>query len=223
MDKKDDKIVLFIKFGSEENIKSLYEKGLVYLNTIEYFQNLEDKGVRGDKYEATTNIKNYDKPENYKLIITDTKTGEDINIKPSKLQMRHFEVSPKGNLYSLYCLKQSDFSNTNEIVIDSRVKSFGTHAVFIRGTKKFLNKLCKEVEKLKMGYKSKPVEYYDKDKINGPINLFQKIKEYEYQSEYRFVVQNSGKKPLKINIGSLEEYSEMLNIDTMDDLKIIVK
>ena len=196
---------------------------LVYLNTIEYFQNLEDEGVRGDKYEATVNIKNYSKPEDYKLIITDTKTGEDFTVKPSKLQLRHFDQSPNGNLYSLYCIRKSEFANTNEIIIDSRVKSFGTHALFIRGTKKFLDKICQEVDKLGMGYRAKPVEYYDKDKINGPINLFQKIKEYEYQREYRIVVQNNLKKPLKIKIGSLKEYAEIIPTNTSEDLKIIVK
>jgi len=201
-EKLKDAIVLFIKFGSEENIKSLYENGLIYLNTIDYFQKLEDNDVRGDKFEGTVNIKNFKKTDELKLEITDTTTGEKMNLKPSKLQLRHYDSNPKGNLYSLYCIKQSDFLNTDELIIDSKVKEFGTHALFIRHTKIFIDKLTAEITKLNMFYKAKPIEYYDHENINSEINLFQKIQEYKYQSEYRIVVQNNKQEPLKILIGS---------------------
>lgn len=220
-EKSKDAIVLFIKFGSEENIKSLYEKGLIYLNTIDYFQNLEDNGVRGDKFEGTVNIKNFKHTDEFKLEITDTITGEKMNFKPGKLQLRHYDSNPKGNLYSLYCIKQSDFLNTDEFIIDSKVKEFGTHALFIRNTKIFIDKLTAEITKLNMPYKAKPIEYYDPENINGEINLFQKIQQYKYQSEYRVVVQNNKQEPLKILIGSLKEHSEMFAMNSLNDLKII--
>tara|TARA_R110002124_G_scaffold280858_1_gene454581 strand:- start:236 stop:724 length:489 start_codon:yes stop_codon:yes gene_type:complete len=156
-----------------------------------------------------------------RLEITDTKTGDKMDIKPSKLQLRHYDPYPKGNLYSLYCIKRSDFLNTDEFTIDSRVKAFGSHALFIRGTKKFIDKLTSEIEKLNMSYKAKPVEYYDNEKTNEQINLFQKIQEYKYQNEYRVIVQNNSQEPIKISIGSLKDYSEMFALDSLDDLKIV--
>lgn len=221
MNEFEDTFVLFIKFGSEKNIKSLYENGLVYLNTFEYFQNIEDNGVRGDKFEGTINIKNYKNIEKLKLEITDTKTGDKMDIKPSKLQLRHFDPYPKGNLYSLYCIKQSDFLNTDEFTIDSKVKAFGSHALFIKSTKKFIDKLTAEIKKLNMPYMAKQVEYYDDENTNGQISLFEKVQGYKYQSEYRVVVQNNNQKPLKISIGSLKEYSEMFALNSLDDLKIV--
>lgn len=221
MNEFEDPIVLFIKFGSEENIKSLYENGIVYLNTIEYFQNLEDKGVRGDKFEGTVNIKNFESTEKLRLEITDTKTGDKMDVQPSKLQLRHYDAYPKGNLYSLYCIKQSDFLDTNEFTIDSKVRAFGSHALFIRGTKNFIDKLTSEIQKLNMSYKAKPVEYYDNENTNGPINLFQKVQEYKYQNEYRIIVQNNKQEPIKVSIGSLKKYSEMFALDALEDLKIV--
>lgn len=221
MEKKSkDAIVLFIKFGSEENIKSLYENGLIQLNTIDYFQNLEDNGVRGDKFEGTVHIKNFKNTDELKLKITDTITGEKMNFKPNKLQLRHYDSSPKGNLYSLYSIKQSDFLNTDELIIDSKVKEFGTHALFIRNTKIFIDKFTAEITKLNMSYIAKPIEYYNHENINGEISLFQKIQEYKYQSEYRVVVQNNKQEPLKILIGSLKNHSEMFAINSLEDLKI---
>lgn len=72
MSDANDKIILFLKFGSEENIKALYEMRLIYPNTIEYFQNLIDSGVRGDKFEGTIDIKNFKDNHKLKLEITDT-------------------------------------------------------------------------------------------------------------------------------------------------------
>lgn len=103
---------------------------------------------------------------------------------------------------------------TNEFNIDTRVKSFGSHVLFIRETAKFINEICQEIEKLNMSYKTKPVEYYDKENIDEPINLFQKTLEYNYQREYRIIVKNNKQGTLKISIGSLKEYSEIFAVDS---------
>ena len=47
-------IKAFIKFGSEKNILDLYTNGTVFLNTIQYFRNIEDGELRGDKYEGVS-------------------------------------------------------------------------------------------------------------------------------------------------------------------------
>tara|TARA_R110002124_G_scaffold280858_1_gene454582 strand:- start:721 stop:915 length:195 start_codon:yes stop_codon:yes gene_type:complete len=57
MNALEDPIVLFIKFGSEENIKSLYENGIVYLNTIEYFQNLRTKELEEINMKVHSTLK----------------------------------------------------------------------------------------------------------------------------------------------------------------------
>jgi hypothetical protein len=40
-------ILAFLKFGVKEHILDLYENGTVYMNTIQYFKELEDKELRG--------------------------------------------------------------------------------------------------------------------------------------------------------------------------------
>ena len=46
---------LLIKLGSEGNMKNLYEKGELYLQTFEYFKNLEKTNDgRGDPDEYLT-------------------------------------------------------------------------------------------------------------------------------------------------------------------------
>ncbi len=50
---------LFVKFGQKIHIEELQNKGLLYLNTVDYFKNLEtEQGVRGDFLEGASELKN---------------------------------------------------------------------------------------------------------------------------------------------------------------------
>lgn len=85
----EEQSFIFFKFGSEEHITDLFENGTIYFNTIDYFQKLEEQGLRGDKYEGTTKITNH-KSDKLKLTITIPETREEIPIKLSKFHLREF-------------------------------------------------------------------------------------------------------------------------------------
>lgn len=140
---------IFFKFGNEENITDLFENGTIYFNTIDYFQRLEEKGLRGDHYEGTTKITNY-KSDKLKLTVTIPETGEEIPIKLSKFHLREFLKDIKGNLYSLYCLRHQDVFENDNFKIDPRVKEFGTHFIIIQKPEKFINLICNELDKINL-------------------------------------------------------------------------
>ena len=211
---------IFFKFGSEENITDLFENGTIYFNTISYFQNLEEQGLRGDKYEGTTKITNQ-KSDKLKLTITIPETRNEIPIKLSKFQLREFQKDIKGNLYSLYCLGYQDVIENDNFKIDPRVKEFGTHFIIIQKPVKFINLICNELDKNKYDYQLKQVEYYENEKINGEISLFYKTKEFEYQKEFRIVLFNNENTSKKIQIGSLKDYAEVFKVDVLDSMKIV--
>ena len=211
---------IFFKFGSEENITDLYENGTIYFNTIDYFQNLEEQGLRGDKYEGTTKITNQ-QSDKLKLTITIPDTRAEIPIKLSKFHLREFLKDIKGNLYSLYCLAHQDVLEIDNFKIDPRVKEFGTHFIIIQKPEKFIKSICKELDNNKFDYQLKQVEYYEKEKTNGEITLFHKTTEFEYQKEFRIVLFNDKSKPLKIQIGSLKDYALVFSVDVIDTMKIV--
>lgn len=211
---------IFFKFGSEKHITDLFENGTIYFNTIDYFQNLEEQGLRGDKYEGTTKITNH-KSDKLKLTVTIPETGEEIPIKLSKFHLREFQKDIKGNLYSLYCLRHQDVFENDNFKIDPRVKEFGTHFIIIQKPEKLINLICNELDKNKFDYQLKQVEYYEKEKINAEISLFHKTTEFEYQKEFRIVLFNKENKPKKIQIGSLKEYAEVFKVDVIDTMKIV--
>ncbi|OAD92726.1 hypothetical protein A7A78_02110 [Aequorivita soesokkakensis] len=216
----EDQPLFFLKFGSEKNMTDFIENGTVYFNTIDYFQRLEEQGLRGDKYEGTTKITNYHEYEYLKVTITIPETGKQIPINPTKFHLREFLSDIKGNLYSIYCIRPKDIIGVEDFKVDKRVREFGTHFVLIKDVGKFINKVCDELEKIKMDFSTRQVEYYEKDKINGDITLFHKMKEFEYQNEFRIVLYNEKMEPKVIKIGSLKDYAEIFPVDALDTLEV---
>jgi hypothetical protein len=216
----EDQPLFFFKFGSKENMTDLLENGTIYFNTIDYFQRLEGQGLRGDKYEGTIKITNFHEYEKLKVTITIPETGKRIPINPKKFHLREFLKDIKGNLFSMYCLRPKDIIGIVDFKIDQRVKEFGTHFVLIKDVGRFIDEVCNKLENTKMEYQTKQVEYYEKDKINSDISLFDKMKEFEYQKEFRIVLYNNEMAPKIIRIGSLKEYAAIFPVDALDTLEV---
>ncbi|TFF35376.1 hypothetical protein [Mucilaginibacter psychrotolerans] len=207
-------IGMFLKFGSEENIRDLYENGTIYLNTIQYFRRVEDNQLRGDSYEGISRIKNYP-PGTFEIPSLKFK-GNYLNI---HLRESHEEVL--GNIFSLYCISSFTINNPLTFEMDSRVLGFGSHCLMIKDNLAFLRKIEHGLKGIGLEFSHGFVKYYDKNKINGRINLFQKPLEFSYQKEFRFYVQSDIFEPLMIKIGSLESISEVVSTSDILSLKLV--
>ena len=203
----------FFKFGSKKNILDLYENGTIYFNSIDYFQRLEEQGLRGDNYEGTTNITNLHENDKYKLKIIIPETDEEKSINLSKFHQREFLQEIKGNLYSLYSLREKDIIGIDNFKVDKKTKEFGSHFIIIKNTSKFIELICTELKKNRLEYCAKHVEYYEKERINGDISLFHKSMEFEYQKEFRIILYNREIEPKIIQIGSLKDYADVFHVD----------
>lgn len=42
----------FLKFGKKEHIEAFRNKGQIYMNTLDYFRNLPEEGLIGDRFEG---------------------------------------------------------------------------------------------------------------------------------------------------------------------------
>jgi len=85
-------------------------------------------------------------------------------------------------------------------------------------------------EKIKTELKNKGYEfthgfvnYYDKDTISKKLTLFDKPTEFEHQKEFRFYVHNDKIEPIKIQIGSLKDYAEIIQTKDLTELKLELK
>lgn len=196
------KIKVFLKFGQEKRILDLYENGTVYLNTLEYFRNIEDGLLRGDKYEGVSRITNL--PPG-KITISELNVTVDyINI-----HLKEAYEKVLGNLYCVYCVSSHGWANPLDFKIDDRNAGFGEYCLMIKQPGVFIQKIEDAINHFDYKVHTGFVDYYDKDNINDTISLFQKPLEFEYQKEFRFFIENEKIEPIKLNIGSMKDYSEI--------------
>jgi hypothetical protein len=206
-------IIALLKFGNQKNILDLYNNGTIYINTIEHFRKIEDEELRGDKYEGVSRIIN-SLPGTFKL------DGNDTVFNFNKIHIRESYSEIVGNIYSLYALSSKGFQNPLELKFDKKNTRFGTHCLMIKNLPYFLEKIELELNKNNYNFQHGFIDYYDKYDVNRNINLFEKPLEFEYQKEFRFYIENYDMKPIKIQIGSLKKYAEIINIEDLIYLKL---
>jgi hypothetical protein len=207
-------IKMFLKFGQEEHINDLYHNGAIFMNPIQYFRQLEDGELRGDKYEGICKIKNYP-PGQFEI--------SSLNFKGNylALQIRESYDTILGNIFSLYCVSSYGWKNPNDFKIDEKIKNFGSHCLVIKDNVKFLSLIEEKLTELKVKYHHNFMKYYDKDKVDRKITLFEKPLEFEYQKEFRFYVERKSDKPFSFSIGSLKEIADIYSSkDIVDTLEL---
>ena len=207
-------IKMFLKFGSLENITDLYKEGTIYMNTVEYFRCLEKDKQRGDGYEGASEVIN-SLPGTFKI------KESDQEFKYEKVHIKSQYETILGNLYCLYCISDHGFPNLLDFKMDKRNMDFGSHCLVIKDNAYFFKRIQEELKNQNWEYKHGFVEYYNKNEVSKKLTIFDKPDEFEYQKEFRFYVKNNKLNPIKIQIGSLEKYSEILKIE--DIMKIETK
>ncbi|WP_147266189.1 hypothetical protein [Polaribacter sp. WD7] len=210
-------IKMFLKLGSLENITDLYENGTIYINTIEYFKKIEDNDLRGDNYEGASEIIN-SLPGTFRI------PGIDRDFKYEKVHLKKSFDQVLGNIYSLYCISSKGFPNPLDFRIDEKNLRFGTHCLLIKNSQYFFDKIQSELKNKGFDFRHGFVNYYDKDNVtNKELTLFDKPMEFEYQKEFRFYVHNNKLEPIKIRIGSLKDYAEIIQTKDLTELTIELK
>ncbi|MBV4357813.1 hypothetical protein [Pinibacter aurantiacus] len=207
-------IKMFLKFGQEKHIRDLYQNGTIFMNSIEYFRKLEDDGLRGDSYEGIKRIKNY--PAGQFEI-------QSLNFKGNylSLQVREAYETVVGNIFSLYCISSHGWANPNDFKIDEKIKKFGSHCLLIKDNPQFLFLIEEKLKELKVKFNHNFVNYYDKDKVDREITLFEKPLEFEYQKEFRLYVEQKLAQPFIFKIGNLADVAEIYNSkDIVDSLRL---
>lgn len=206
-------IKMFLKVGQEEHIKDFYYNGTIYMNPIQFFRKFEDGELRGDKYEGISKIKNYP-PGQFEI--------PPIGFKGNYLglQLRESYETVLGNIFSLYCISSHGWEKPQDFKIDEKIKRFGSHCIVVKDNVKFLSLIENKLKDLNVKYRHDFVEYYDKDKVDRTITLFEKPLEFEYQKEYRFYIERLSDQVFSFSIGSLTDIATMYpSGDIVDHLR----
>lgn len=193
---------MFLKFGQESHIKDMYENGTIYMNSIQFFRTIEDCELRGDMYEGISNIKNLPSGQ-----IEIPEFGFKGNY--LALQLRQSYKTVTGNIFSLYCVSSHGWTNPEDFKIDTKIEGFGSHCLVILNNREFLSRIETALNLKGVEYTHNFIEYYDKDKVDRDITLFEKPLEFEYQKEFRFYVKRMSTTPFMFQIGSLKNIAEI--------------
>jgi hypothetical protein len=208
---KPTSIAYLIKIGKKYHIDSLRNKGLVYLNTIKHFKEVEGNDERRDEHEGADRIAqvNYLKikgedGKEYEFFKDSGKMGL------TSAQFRSFNQELKGNLYCMIGI-----SPEAELVderLDERNKELGDTILLIREPIVFLERLSNEIQRMGLKHYMGFVAYYNEKVYQGNLNQFNKTDKYKHQNEFRVFIEYEKDEPLVLNIGSLREISEIYPI-----------
>ncbi|SFN27829.1 hypothetical protein SAMN05421741_10381 [Paenimyroides ummariense] len=206
---RDNQVHFLFKRGKKEHIEALFEKGEVYINSIDSIRTWDDNKERSDEDDGI-NFRKY--IGNAKIIMCEIgkdAENESIELNAINTTIKQDNIT-KGNIYCLTGIYSDDLQGErNEIKYETQ--SFGETIILIRKPQIFLNRVFSELEKLGYkNYKSGRVSYYKND-YSGEINFFKKHEKFKSQNEFRIFISNDKNIPLKVTIGSLKDIACLVN------------
>jgi hypothetical protein len=184
------------KFGDKPHMEQLLEEGLLFMQTLKHFSEMEDGGLRGDRDEGLVAAWQSD-------VITVTFAGIDLSKESGlvgRVRMRS-EDSDRTNVFCMYRY------NLESAWVDPRNYKFGGACAIIKDTSAFYERVHaafrsdRHFRTLQAG----PVEYVDTNVHHGEITPFIKPAAYSYQHEYRIAVSPGLGAPYALKIGSLTD------------------
>lgn len=203
--KKDKPTQLFalLKFGKKEHIEALRENGTLYLKTIEELR--QDDNHRNDSYEGAHFVRGFFGGGTLEGKIPG---GESFKVNFLGGSYKESYEVILGNICCFYAVSSNCFVDKTYIPVDEKMKEFGDYCILITDVNKFFNLIHDKIKELKKNCYHGFVEYYDEQKYEGKITLFQKRIQYKYQREYRiYIPSNRSNEAMKIDLGSLKDIS----------------
>ena len=204
-----------IKFKSKELIESL-RNGHMYFSPLSVFREYEDaSGMRviGDEREGMMPVQH--------AIFEDVRTHELSPVDNALIKTRNSD----DYVFCFFGMKENTthFSFSEEQ--KKKIKEFGDTALVILDYDAFEDRVKKAANDAGFVVHSGRVDYYDDEAdnanmlirtMNGMWTLaFEKPKDYEYQQEFRFLLERKGRPENHwvLELGSLEDISIMMSTE----------
>lgn len=195
-----------VKFGKQINILDLQNEGLLYLNNLTYFWDIEDEELRGDPFDSVEEVRRGPRVE---IPLPD---GKRFSME-GEWVIRSYPTNPeKINIFCMYALRP--FSGT--FPINEKIFRFGEFALVIIDKPEFFKRIESTLKLQKIRGEAGLVEYVVND-YTGQLGPFRKLKRFEYQSEWRLVCYDGPGGPRKIRIGSIKDISIIIRSNQINE------
>ncbi|WP_067522799.1 hypothetical protein [Endozoicomonas ascidiicola] len=229
MQNLESHVAFLVKFTSSEYVSSFVDDGLLFMNSIEYFRNIEneDSVLRGDANEGLA--ARYS-GENIVLKIG----GEEINALTGNLSIR-FNHDQETNIFCMSAITAKDVADAGgELKLSNDFKKFGDKAIMIHGVDipEFLERIMNHIKSNDdisshpdHKFIAKKVDYIPYQSHQGKIGVYKKFDEYAWQYEWRLAIKQqvtdgtySGFK-----IGPINDLCQVVDTDSIINETIGIK
>ena len=199
-----------VKFGNQEHLQQFQDEGLLYLNNLPYFWNIEDEELRGDPFDSVREIRRGPK------VVIPLQNGKKVTMEGEWIMRMHPPEPEKINIFCMYALRPF----ARAFPVDERNFRFGSFALVMINRPEFMHRVESALKSQKIRFKADLVDYIDNSHI-GRVGPFKKLKKFAYQPEWRLVCYDGPGGPRKIRIGSIRDISVILHSDQINsEIKI---
>ena len=203
-------------------MQSLFEDGVIYMNTLEFYRTLEAHDERRDVNEGAQRVQNR-RGGVLKRKSPETGAFEEIaHLTHSRIRELNSNLQNLNVFCSYYVKTDMPISSLGATISERAKLGFGDYAVVVADAGEFVTRI-KQAAKAK-GYKHfrSLVKYVDFSQDDFEVGPFVKDQAFSHQNELRIAVhtgKNSGS-AIKLEIGSLEDIAVMVPADALDDISI---
>jgi hypothetical protein len=184
-----------IKFGQYEHIYQLRDEGLLYMNNLPYFWQIEDERLRGDEFDGVAEVMRGS---------NGTATPKNEPEKPVKVTNWVIRVHPaqpeKINIFCMCAVRPS----VGNFPVDKRNFRFGDYALILTNPQEFIDRISSQLKLQNIRHKADLVEYVSDD-YRGEVGPFKKLRSFAYQSEWRLVCYGGTGKERIFRIGDIKD------------------
>jgi len=203
-----------LRLSKEEYLKRFRNEGLLYMNTLQYFRNLETDLERGDAFEGDDWIY---QPKDTEITFDDPDVGKYVVV-PGELSGPARIALNQTLACNVYCM----FAITGPVdgeLVDKRNCGLGESFILVLNTREFLSRVSAAASKVGLAVKYGLVQYYDSQEYKGDVGPFRKRNQFSHQKEFRLVLQPSTGIAVQLSVGSLVDItSEVHPASEVNDL-----
>jgi hypothetical protein len=200
-----------IKFGDHKHLFPLQKEGLLYLNTLPYFWEIEDQELRGDPFDSVAEV------HRGRKVVFPLPNGKEVSMEGSWVLKMPLPGSERINIFCMYALRPL----AGTFPVDEKNFRFGNFALVLLNRPKFMRRLESTLKSQRIEAQADLIDYVDDD-YTGKVGPFKKLKRFSYQSEWRLVCAGGQGEPRIIRIGSIEDISVLIRSEEINtEMKVI--
>lgn len=203
-------------------MKSLFEDGVIYMNTLEFYRTLEGHDERHDLNEGVERILNL-RGGVLKLRNRETYEFKEVaQLTHSRVRELNSNFQNLNVFCSYYFKSDMPIVNLGKTIPEKVKLGFGKYAVVVFDAAEFVTRVKQAaIEKGYKHYRSL-VEYKDFSQNHIDVGPFVKDEVFSHQNELRIAVdtiENNGSS-IKLHVGNLEDIAVLLRADLLDRMSI---